>query len=150
MHNLSRRTAFRLVLLVAAFPLMTSIPSLPPDTPLAIRATIRSPISPWKAHARVPEFEYQWDEHRYRFASAEHRDLFKADPVRYAPQFGNYCAMALAMGKIVKAESGKLADQRRQALCLRHARTEGPELFQKDLAGNIIKANQNRPILPKD
>ena len=25
----------------------------------------------------------------------------------------------------------------------------GPVLFQKDLAGNIAKANQNRPILPK-
>jgi hypothetical protein len=25
----------------------------------------------------------------------------------------------------------------------------GPVLFQTDLAGNIVKANQNRPILPK-
>ena len=40
----------------------------------------------------LPEFEYEWDEQRYRFASAEHRELFKADPVRYAPQFGNFCA----------------------------------------------------------
>jgi hypothetical protein len=27
---------------------------------------------------------------------------------------------------------------------------KGPELFQKDIAGNISKANQNRSILPKD
>ena len=25
----------------------------------------------------------------------------------------------------------------------------GPALFQQDLAGNIAKANENRPILPK-
>ena len=36
MHNLSRRSAFRLVLLVAAFPLVTST-IVPPDTPLAIQ-----------------------------------------------------------------------------------------------------------------
>ena len=42
-----------------------------------------------------PEIEYEWDGLRYRFARAEHRELFKAEPVRYAPQFGNFCAMAL-------------------------------------------------------
>src|SRR5260370_25683366 len=64
----------------------------------------------------LPDFEYQWDEHRYRFASAEHRDLFKADPVRYAPQFGNYCAMALALGKVVTAnrsEERRVGKERR-------------------------------------
>ena len=29
--------------------------------------------------------------------------MFKADPVRYAPQFGNFCAMALAKGEVVVA-----------------------------------------------
>ena len=75
---------------------------------------IRSPISRREAHARdCGDSNIEWDEHRYRFASAEHRELFKADPVRYAPQFGNYCAMALAMGKIVDGQPGELADQRR-------------------------------------
>jgi hypothetical protein len=45
----------------------------------------------------LPEIEYQWDEHRYRFSSAEHRELFRADPVRYAPQFANFSAMALTL-----------------------------------------------------
>ena len=68
------------------------------------RATIRSPISlSAKPTPGLPEFEYEWDDHRYRFATAEHRDLFKADPVRYAPQFGNFCAMALAKGELVVA-----------------------------------------------
>ncbi|MGQ8365111.1 YHS domain-containing (seleno)protein [Glaciecola sp. 1036] len=35
----------------------------------------------------------------YRFASAENRDLFKANSDKYAPQFGGYCAMGVALNK---------------------------------------------------
>lgn len=38
----------------------------------------------------------------YRFASAEHRDMFVADPARYAPEYGGYCAYGAAQG--VKAD----------------------------------------------
>jgi YHS domain-containing protein len=34
----------------------------------------------------------------YRFASAASRDAFLADPDRYAPQYGGYCAFGTAMG----------------------------------------------------
>jgi len=37
-----------------------------------------------------PEFETLWQDARWHFASAEHRDMFKADPERYAPQYGGY------------------------------------------------------------
>ena len=36
------------------------------------------------------EFSYEWNEAEWHFASAENRDLFAADPDRYAPQFGGY------------------------------------------------------------
>ncbi|BCD96480.1 YHS domain-containing (seleno)protein [Marinagarivorans cellulosilyticus] len=35
----------------------------------------------------------------YRFSSKKNRDAFKADPARYAPQFGGYCAMGVALDK---------------------------------------------------
>jgi YHS domain-containing protein len=35
----------------------------------------------------------------YRFANEANRDAFKADPAKYAPQFGGYCAMGAAFGK---------------------------------------------------
>ncbi|MAK92236.1 MAG: hypothetical protein CMI08_12495 [Oceanospirillaceae bacterium] len=35
----------------------------------------------------------------YRFASAENRDLFKANTAKYAPQYGGYCAMGVALNK---------------------------------------------------
>jgi hypothetical protein len=46
----------------------------------------------------LPDIEYEWDERRYRFSRPGHRELFKADPLRYAPQFGEFCGMALAEG----------------------------------------------------
>jgi YHS domain-containing protein len=43
-------------------------------------------------------FETEWNGATWRFASAEHRDLFAADPGRYAPQYGGYCAWAVSQG----------------------------------------------------
>src|SRR3954452_16913855 len=98
MIDLSRRNAIRLSLLGAAVMFVSPGLSVAGDLPLAIQGY--DPVAYFtdgKPTKGLPEFEYQWDEHRYRFASAEHRDMFKADPVRYAPQFGNFCAMALAL-----------------------------------------------------
>ena len=36
------------------------------------------------------KFSYEWNDATWRFVSAENRDLFIADPDRYAPQFGGY------------------------------------------------------------
>ena len=35
----------------------------------------------------------------WRFSSAANRDLFLADPEKYAPQYGGFCAYAVALGK---------------------------------------------------
>jgi len=43
------------------------------------------------------DFEYDWHKLRWRFPSAEHRELFIKDPQRYAPQYDGYCAMGAAM-----------------------------------------------------
>jgi len=40
-----------------------------------------------------------WNGAKWRFATAEHRDLFKADPEKYAPRYGGYCAYAVSQGK---------------------------------------------------
>ena len=36
------------------------------------------------------EFSYEWNNATWYFKSAENRDLFAADPLRYAPQLGGY------------------------------------------------------------
>jgi hypothetical protein len=48
--------------------------------------------------AGKPEFELEWNGARWRFASAAHRDQFRADPERFAPQYGGYCAWAVGHG----------------------------------------------------
>lgn len=35
----------------------------------------------------------------YQFSSAKNRDLFRASPEQYAPQFGGFCAMGVALEK---------------------------------------------------
>lgn len=35
----------------------------------------------------------------YRFSSSKNRDLFRADPARYAPQYGGFCAYGMTFGK---------------------------------------------------
>ena len=37
------------------------------------------------------------------FASEANKALFEADPEAYAPQYGGYCAWAMAMGDVVKS-----------------------------------------------
>jgi enamine deaminase RidA (YjgF/YER057c/UK114 family) len=44
------------------------------------------------------EFEYVWRKLRWRFATAEHRDMFIKDPQRYAPQYDGYCALGASVG----------------------------------------------------
>ena len=45
------------------------------------------------------EFTAEYNHGTYQFSSAENRDLFKADPAKYAPQFGGYCAYGAARSK---------------------------------------------------
>jgi YHS domain-containing protein len=35
----------------------------------------------------------------YQFSSEGNRDLFKADPAKYAPQYGGFCAMGVALNQ---------------------------------------------------
>ena len=47
------------------------------------------------------QFQHEWDGATYRFASAEHLAVFKADPDRYLPQYKNWCAASVARGEKV-------------------------------------------------
>ena len=151
MHNLSRRDAVRLALLVAAAPFATSIPPVASETaPLAIKGY--DPVAYFtvgKPMPGLPEIEHARDGHRYRFAGVEHRELFKADPARYAPQFASFCAMALSKGMLVEADPENWLVSDGKLYLFGKPAPAGPALFQKDLAGNIAKANQNRPLILK-
>lgn len=149
MLTLSRRVVIRLLLLLAAASLAAIPPSLASEKlPLAIKGY--DPVAYFtigKPALGMAEFEYEWDEHRYRFSSKKHRELFKADPLRYAPQFANFCAMALARGEIHEANpeywlisGGKLYIFGGPA---------GPERFRQSLTENILKANESKALMHK-
>ncbi len=64
--------SIRLGLLGAAYPLANSLPSVAAESiPLAIKGY--DPVAYFtdrKPTHGLPEIEYEWDEHRYRFSSA--------------------------------------------------------------------------------
>jgi len=43
------------------------------------------------------EFAYDWLGTPWFFANAKHRDLFAADPAKYAPQYGGYCTLGVGL-----------------------------------------------------
>jgi hypothetical protein len=150
MHNFSRRHAIRsLIFLVAASPFVTAPRAIAVEqVPLAIKGydpiayfTIRKPT-----HG-LPQIEYEWDERRYRFSKAEHRELFIADPVRYAPQFADFCAVALSRGELVEADPENWLISEGKLYIF--GKPIGPAVFAQDLAGNIARSNQNRALIRK-
>ena len=149
--SFSRRTAVRLWVLVAVLPSVISIASVAAQpVPLALNGY--DPVAYFtggKPMRGLPDIAYEWNGYRYRFSSAGHRDLFKADPKRYAPQFENYCAMALSKGELVVADPENWLISNGKLYVFGRPAPAGPALFQTDLVENIAKANQNRSLIPK-
>ena len=47
----------------------------------------------------LKEFKHEHAGANWRFASARNRDLFAADPEKYAPQYGGFCAWGISQAK---------------------------------------------------
>ena len=91
------------------------------------------------------EFEYAWDEARYRFASDQHMSIFRGDPDRYAPQFAGSCAMGMSKGMKVEADPANwlISDGRLFVFASAKAR----ERFQADALGTTVAADRNWELL---
>ena len=77
----------------------------------------------------------------YWFASEAHRALFQADPAKYVPQFGGYCAYGASRGYAAKVEidTWQIIDGR---LTLNYNK-DVQRTFNQDVAGYLRKANEN-------
>jgi hypothetical protein len=51
-----------------------------------------------------PDFQFVHRSSTFQFASDSHRRAFVADPDKYAPQYGGYCAYGMAKGYKAKIE----------------------------------------------
>ena len=72
---------------------------------LAIRGY--DPVAYFDRHAAVkgkPEHRLHWQAADWYFASAANKQAFVLDPHRYAPQYGGYCAYAMANGFVVSSD----------------------------------------------
>ena len=145
MHDISRRMALGGLLVLAVAP-----PLAVAREPAQLAIKGYDPVAYFtlgRPAPGLPELEYEWDEQRYRFASAEHHKMFQADPTRYAPQFSGVCVIALTRGEVDQAnpEYWLVSDGKLYLF----GKPVGPTLFQKDVAENLAKANQHRPLILK-
>ena len=89
----------------------------------------------------VATYELVWDGVRYRFANAQHRQMFRANPDKYAPQFGGQCAMNLANGN--RRESDPTIWTISNGHLYVFASAAGSERFRQDSQANATRAATN-------
>jgi YHS domain-containing protein len=77
----------------------------------------------------------------YAFANEEHKKLFAANPKKYLPAYGGYCAYGVAVGKkfVADPEVWKVVD----GILYLNLDKGIQEKWQKDIPGHIKKANAN-------
>jgi len=81
-----------------------------------------------------------WNGASWHFSSEKHRDLFVADPEKYAPQYGGYCAYGIAVDNLVKIE-GDLWDIVDGKLYLNYNKKLQAK-WRKDIPGYIKTADE--------
>ena len=94
------------------------------------------------------DFEHEWNGATWQFASAANRDAFLAEPEKYAPQYGGYCAWAVSQGYTAKIdpEAWSIVDDK---LYLNYSKSVQSQ-WQQDVPGNIAKGDANWPAIRTD
>jgi YHS domain-containing protein len=98
-----------------------------------------------KAVPGKADFSHDWRGVTWLFASAEHRDLFAANPEAYAPAYGGYCAWAVSQGYTAAIDPNAWAVVDDQ-LYLNFNRSV-QRRWERDIPGNIAKADANWPAV---
>jgi YHS domain-containing protein len=93
-------------------------------------------------------FAHDWMGVTWYFASAENRDLFAADPDRYAPQYGGYCAWAVGQGytATIDPEAWRIIEGK---LYLNYSKDVQAQ-WARDIPGNIARGDANWPKIRAD
>ncbi len=101
--------------------------------------TVKSPVK------GKPEFVSQHEGARYQFHSAKNKGLFDADPAKYLPQFGGYCAYGVSRNALapIQIEAWQVVDGR----LLMQKNPGIRDDFNEDAKGNLVKADANWPKL---
>lgn len=91
------------------------------------------------------EFTTEYKNAKWRFASQANLDAFLANPEAYAPQYGGYCAWAVANGQTASGDPQlwKIVDDK---LYLNYNEKVKAD-WEKDIPGFIAKADDNWPTV---
>ena len=85
----------------------------------------------------------QWDGATVRFASAENKALFDADPEAYAPRYGGYCAYAVSKGYTASTDPAAWSIYEGR-LYLNYSRSVRA-LWALDKSGHVARADATWP-----
>lgn len=85
------------------------------------------------------------DGRQYYFASEQHKRLFDAEPEKYLPQYGGYCAFGVSMGQLfdIDPETGQVLDGKLYLNLNQDILTD----FNKDAPGYIRQADEQWPTI---
>jgi YHS domain-containing protein len=89
------------------------------------------------------QFRITHQGYEYRFATAEHLAAFRANPARYLPQYGGYCAWAVSQGYTASGDPQhwRIVNGR---LYLNY-NAEIQSRWEQDISGFIRSADANWP-----
>ena len=93
------------------------------------------------------QYSYLWTGVTYRFASAGNLEKFKADPEKYLPQYGGYCAYAMSLDRIADIDPSRWAIVKGKLYLNNGFVAE--KLWSLNKSGNIVSADRNWPQYPK-
>src|SRR5690349_11467786 len=101
-----------------------------------------------KAVRGDPQWKSTYGGATYYFQSSADRDLFEKEPAKYAPQYGGYCAMAMAMGKLEDADPNYFLVHDDKLLLQRNEKahvmfSKKPEVNHKKADENWVKIQQS-------
>ncbi len=84
----------------------------------------------------------------YHFSSAGNLQAFEQEPAKYAPRFGGFCAMSVSLGKLEPSDvtTFSIVDDR----LVVQRNTKAKNMWSKDVAGNLARAEKNWPGLLGD
>ena len=82
---------------------------------------------------------------RYLFASEAHRKTFLANPAKYLPEFGGFCAVGTSFNEKVDIDpkTGKVVNGKLYV----NSNPKAQAIFDKDTAGTITRAEHNWPMV---
>ncbi|NOH31478.1 YHS domain-containing (seleno)protein [Vibrio mediterranei] len=94
------------------------------------------------------DITYEWNGAKWYFSTQENRQQFVSNPTAYAPQYGGYCAWAVSQGYTASIDPNAWYIFENK-LYLNYSKSVQKN-WQKDISGNVQKADLNWPVLLKN